>query len=255
MAAASPPTLWEALALDEVRRPVVAIVGGGGKTSLLYALGGEAAARGVTAVLGGTTRFTRPDGAPPLVVMPGDATAELGAALVRHGVVVVTSGLEPQNRLGALSETQVAAVASLGHLGLLALEADGSRTRPFKAPGEREPVIPHEATHVVVLVGADAIDAPLDEAHVHRPERVRALLDTPRERTTVDVITRVLLHAEGGRRGVGGRRFVVLVNKADLYLERARELAEALLEGGAPRVVLTSFLTGADPVRALLTRD
>ncbi|MBM3141253.1 MAG: hypothetical protein FJZ92_13875, partial [Chloroflexi bacterium] len=56
--AAPPTTLWEALALDVVERPIVAIVGGGGKTALLYRLGREAQARGVAAVLAGTTRFT-----------------------------------------------------------------------------------------------------------------------------------------------------------------------------------------------------
>lgn len=247
--------LWDALALEAGTRAVVAIVGGGGKTSLLYALGREAAARGVHTLLGGTTRFTRPDDAPPLVHWGGDSVSEVKSALEAHGVIVVSTGNEPQERLGALEPAQVSRLATLPDLGLIALEADGSRMRPFKAPGEREPVIPAEATHVIAVVGADAVDAPLDEAHVHRPDRVRVLLDAAdasAERCTVEVIARVLLHPEGGRRGVEGRRFVVVVNKADAHPDPASRLARALIEGGAPRVVVAAFASRERPVLEVL---
>ena len=169
--------LWGALALDAAQPPVVAIVGGGGKTSLLYRLGREAEARGLRAVLGGTTRFTRdPAGPmPPIIVEREAALAErVSEALERAAVVVAATSREPQHRLASLPDAVASALARIDGLGLLALEADGSKMRPFKAPADHEPVIPSAATHVVAVVGADAIDAPLDEAHVHRPERVCA---------------------------------------------------------------------------------
>lgn len=252
-----PLDLWDALDLAGAAPPVVAIVGGGGKTSLLYALGREAAARGLRAVLSGTTRFTHPAGSPPLAFFVRDAGREVAAALERDSVVVATSGPEPQERFAALSLVEADALARLPGLGLLALEADGSRMRPFKAPADHEPAIPASATHVVAVAGADAVDAPLDEAHVHRPERVRALLDGPLALSTtctIEVITRVLLHLEGGRRGVQGRAFTVVVNKADAYPEGANALAQALSAAGAPRVVVTSLQDPTAPVRGVFVQ-
>jgi len=256
--AAPPATLWEALALDVVERPIVAIVGGGGKTALLYRLGREAQARGVAAVLAGTTRFTpAPPGRMPALVAEADAALPraVGAALATRAQVVASTGTEPKGRLGAIAPGTAAALAALPGVGLVALEADGSKFLPFKAPGEHEPVIPPAATHVVAVVGLDALGAPLDEQHVHRPERVRAIAGETVERCDAGVIAQVLASEAGGRKGVGGRRFAVLVNKADLDERRALALARAVRAAGVERVVVAALRDEARPVRAVLGDD
>jgi molybdenum cofactor cytidylyltransferase len=248
--------LWEALGLDRGSEPpVVAIAGGGGKTTLLYALGREAAARGRTAILGGTTRFTPTVGRrmPPVVMADEpDLVPAARRALGEQPVVVVTPGRAVQGRFAALSPEVANALARLDGLGLLALEADGSKQRPFKAPAEHEPVVPASATHIVVVVGADAVGTPLDEAHVHRPERVRALLEgsgLDAARCTPGAIAHVLLHPEGGRRGVERRAFAVMVNKADTHPGEAADLARTLAAAGAPRVIVAALRDEATPVR------
>lgn len=256
---APPATLWSALALDAVRVPVVTIVGGGGKTSLLYRLGREAVAGGRRAVLGGTTRFTpAPPAAMPPVVTADDVVlaAAVGAALREHAVVVASAGDRAKGRLGPMSPETAGRIATLPGLGLLALEGDGSKMLPFKAPAEHEPVIPPAATHVVAVVGLDALDAPLDAEHVHRPERVRALAgsdaDGDAARCDAMLIARVLAHPQGGRKDVGDRRFAVLVNKADLDPAAARALGQAVRAAGVERVVVAS-LRADRPVQTLLT--
>jgi len=240
----APTRAWDALDLDAVAMPVVAIVGGGGKTTLLYRLGHEAAAAGRHAVLGGTTRFTLAPAAlmPPLVTAD-DASlpAALAVALRDSPVVVASTGDRPLGRLGPLAPETVDAITGLPGLGLLALEADGSKLLPFKAPSDHEPVIPAAATHVVTIVGVDALDAPLDEEHVHRPERVRAIVGAGATHCDAALIARVLASPLGGRKHVGERRFSVIVNKADLAPERARALAEAIRAAGVPRVIVMSL--------------
>jgi len=247
------PALWRALDLDSAETPVVAIVGGGGKTSLLYRLGEEAVALGRAAILAGTTRFTpRPvAGLETTIIERADASIvdAARAALSGERPLVLHAGDASKGRLQPITTEVADALAGLAGLGLLALEADGSKMLPFKAPADHEPVIPSTATHVVAVVGARAIDAPLDEEHVHRPERVRAIVgDVPR--CSAEVIARVLADERGGRKGVGERAYSVVVNQADEDPIAAGRLAQALIEARAQRVVVASLRDRERPVWA-----
>lgn len=240
--------LWHALALDEFRgAAVVAVVGGGGKTSLIYALAREVAALGGRPIVTGTTRFTpTPHGwpMPPLIEAP---PAEVAARVMRApgaGTLAV-AGVEsqPAGRLAPLTPEVIEALAGLGGVDVVLVEADGSRARPFKAPGDHEPVIPACATHVVAVVGASVLGQPLDEVHVHRPECVRALLPGLPADAVCDasLIGRVLAHQEGGRKHLGGRPFAVVVNQADTHPEAAQAIAEAIRQAGVARVLVTAL--------------
>lgn len=259
--AALDPLLWRALGFGEPsagRPPVAAIVGAGGKTSLVYRLGREAGALGRRVVLCGTARYTGTEHADqPLVLRDAEERlpARVVAAWARGVGTVIASGVDRERpaRLVPLSPATIAALARLPGLDGLFIEADGSRMLPFKAPAEHEPAIPAAATHVVALVGLDALDAPLDAAHVHRPERVRAICDRPT--CDADLIARVLASAQGGRKHVDGRAFAVVVNKADLDRAGALRLADRIAAMGVPRVVVAQLRNEATPVVAVIAPD
>jgi len=251
----SPSPLWDALALDTDPCPVVAVVGGGGKSALIYRLGAEAVALGRRAVLTGTTRFTRTaSGAQFRVVVAADDSLPraVAAALATEPVVIATRECLPKARLAGLAPQSVAALAAMPGVGLVAIHADGSRQRPFKAPGEHEPTIPDAATHVVAVVGLDALGAPIDETHVHRPQSVLALVGAATH-CDASVIARVMVDARGGRKNVANRAFVVVVNKSAADPAAAAMLARAIREAGAARVVTTELHDAANPVRSVLT--
>ncbi len=248
--------LWHALALDEFRGvPVVAVVGGGGKTSLVYALAREVAALGGRAIVTGTTRFTpAPHGwpMPPLIEAPPAEVAARVAQAPGAGTLAV-AGVEPQpaGRLAPLTPEAIAALAGLAGVDAVLVEADGSRARPFKAPGDHEPVIPACATHVIAVVGASVLGQPLDEAHVHRPECVRALVPGLPTHAVCDasLIARVLAHEGGGRKHLDGRPFAVVVNQADSHPEAAQAIAEAIRQVGVARVLVTALRDAERPLR------
>lgn len=248
--------LWHALGLDEFRGvPVVAVVGGGGKSSLVYALAREVAALGGRAIATGTTRFTpAPHGwpMPPLI----EVVTGLAAPRVAQGPglgTLVVAGVEPQppGRLAPLAPEEIEALAALDRVDAVLVEADGSRARPFKAPGDHEPVIPPCATHVVAVVGASVLGQPLDEAHVHRPECVRALVpDLPTDAVCdASLVSRVLAHEGGGRKHLDGRPFAVVVNQADTHTEAAEAIAEALRHWSVMRVLVTALRDVERPLR------
>ncbi|GMU41497.1 MAG: hypothetical protein AMXMBFR23_23630 [Chloroflexota bacterium] len=256
MDAPLPPALWNALGFGDPgdgRARVVAIVGGGGKTALAYRLGWEAAALGRRAMVTGTTRFTRLAPMPPLVEAAPDAILGRAEAAWQPGQPLVLAGMEAQTkgRLAPLACETVDALARTEGIGLIAVEADGSRMRAFKAPGDDEPVIPASATHVVAVVGASILDAPLDAEHVHRPERVRAIVD--REVCDATLIAAVLASPTGGRKSSEGRPFAVVVNQADVDEAGAARLGRAVLAAGVGRVVVASLQDAARPVREVLT--
>jgi probable selenium-dependent hydroxylase accessory protein YqeC len=57
----------------------------------------------------------------------------------------------------------------------LLIEADGSRQRPLKAPGEHEPVIPSFIDKAVVVAGLSALGKSYSSEYVHRVEEYSKL--------------------------------------------------------------------------------
>jgi probable selenium-dependent hydroxylase accessory protein YqeC len=244
--------LHEALGL--ATRDCVAIVGGGGKTTIMFRLAAEVASGSGGVVVGGTTRFTPPrSGAmpPACILTESDNAGQVVArALESSPSVTCTTGRGDKGRWLPITEEQVASIAARPEVALTVLEADGSRNRPFKAPGDSEPVIPGCASVVLAVVGLDVVGEPLSEECVHRPELVSSLTGTPLgEPITVATVASVLLHALGGRKCLPPfSRWIPVLNKAEGdRLQNGRELARLLLQGGAERVVLATA-SAPDPV-------
>jgi molybdenum cofactor cytidylyltransferase len=240
---------------------VVALVGGGGKTTAMFRLAGEVVERGGRALTTTTTHiFATQIALAPAHVPAANVTGErLLAALAQHGHALVTGPINPDTKRAAGVSLDLFRQLRSWCPGVCLLnEADGSRTRPFKAPAAHEPVIPAETTLVVVVVGADAFGKPLNDGHVHRPELVGALSGAPLGAPiTPEVVARVLAHPEGGRKGVpAGARVVVLINKVESAPDRtpARETAERLLREPAIASVLLASVRAEDPVLEVCAR-
>lgn len=245
--------LWQALAV----RPgdVIALVGGGGKTTALYRLGRELTARGVPVVLGGTARFTPPeDGPAPNLLLLTEEGEAPPLPLSGPWPLTVSAGHGGKGRLLPVPVAWVDTWHTRHPDWVLVLEADGSAMRPFKAPAEHEPVIPPSTTLVVPVIGIDVVGRPLDATHVHRDTIVAALTGAPLgEPVTEQIIAATLLHPLGGRKGVPpGARWVPLINKADTTerLAHAERLA-ALLAAEAERVVIARLKREPPVVRVV----
>ena len=148
--------------LLNIGRGVTALIGGGGKTTLLYTLTEELRKKG-TVLLCTSTHIMRPT---QYEVLERASEAEVSAALSAHGAVCVG---EPsaEGKLGPPS-LPFDALARLADYVLV--EADGSRRLPLKAHAPHEPVIPANAQRVVLVVGADGFGKPIRDV-CHRSER------------------------------------------------------------------------------------
>ena len=248
-------------ALEIAKDDVVALVGGGGKTSAMFRLAREVVARGGSAITTTTTRiFAAQTALSPAHVLVGDATRDrIAADLAIHRQVLIIGDTNPRDgKADGVSLDLFGRLRSWFPSACLVNEADGSRMRPFKAPAAHEPVIPVETTLVVPVVGADVFGQTLDADHVHRPELVSALSGAPLgTKVTPEIVARVLGHPEGGRKGVpAGARIVVMINKVDGLPDRkpAHDTAERLLRDPAIHSVVLTAVRADNPVLEICAR-
>jgi probable selenium-dependent hydroxylase accessory protein YqeC len=128
------------------------------------------------------------------------------------------------------------------------VEADGAAERPVKAPAEKEPVVPGSATCVVAVMGLEVLDRPLGPDLVFRPERVSRITGLQNgDRMSPVTLSRLFLHDEGLFKNappLAAR--TVFLNKLDRLPreEDARALSMEILSGpvdGVDRVVVGSL--------------
>lgn len=195
---------------------VTAVIGSGGKTTLLRTLGEELSAAGRTVVLCTTTHIFPFAGLENLI-SPTEET--LRRALETHGPVCAGTPEASTGKLTAPS-LPMARLAELADVVLV--EADGARGLPLKAHGPGEPVIPPEAGRTVCVLGLSGLGLPVAVA-AHRPEVYARLAGTGEcDPVTPELAARVL-----NREALAD---VYLLNQADTP-ERwgwSRRLAEAL---------------------------
>lgn len=237
---------------------IIVITGGGGKTSLMYALGREAFRHGLRPVFTTTTKLLPPKTC-DLEVIIVDQPSQLGEQLKEQStkgrLQVVCSGISPEGKLLGLQPRDIPRLLE-GEADLVLVEGDGSAGRPFKAPGLNEPVIPAVATLVVPVVGIDCLGRPLTAEFVHRPEKVEQLTGLQQgQPVTPQVVAQVLTHPLG----YGGNlpkdcRWLPFINKVENpdQLMQAREIVERMaIEKTFParsfRVVLGA-IQNPDPV-------
>ena len=187
----------------DIHPGVTALIGAGGKTSLLYRLAQELSAEH-SVIVATSTHIFPPDHIPCV----------LRTGKVRGAVCV---GTPCENGKLTAPEQSFEELARLADFVLV--EADGAGRRPLKAHETHEPVIPQNANQVICVVGASGIGAPVEEA-VHRPAVFTRLsgqtFATPE--AIAAVLTKEALHDR------------VLINQADSpqRLAAAKELAALL---------------------------
>jgi len=244
-------------------KSLVALTGGGGKTTLMFRLADELVAAGQRVVTTMTTKIfvSQMARAPICLVLHGESAllAQLPEALSEHGHALVAGGtVVEEDKAAGVTPEFVDRLAAHPAVDAVIVEADGSRRRPFKAPAAHEPVLPARATVVVPVVGLDVVGRPLTADAVHRPELVAALTGAALgDPVTPELIAAVLAHPAGGAKGVPpAARLIPFLNKAEdaASLAAARRIARRLLAHPIVDSVIIGAAEAADPVREVWGR-
>jgi probable selenium-dependent hydroxylase accessory protein YqeC len=216
---------------------VVSLVGGGGKTSAMFALGRLFTRRGLRVLAATTTRILDPETASERegrlfgkVVALGDPASREGRKILSDAESPLVLGSRHEGeKLCGVDPAAIDAVADL--FDLVIVEADGSRGLPIKAPASHEPVVPASSCAVIGVVGLDALGRPMNERVVHRPELFGPLVGCAHgERITAAHVARLAASPLGLFKGAPAKaRRIVLLNKADLVAsESATACREAI---------------------------
>ena len=173
--------LWELLG---IRPGLTAVIGSGGKTSLLRVLAQELSHRG-TVLVSTTTHIMRPNWC------PFAATAAELCDGFAHSPIVCAGSYNPEGKLTApdFPGWQYAA-------DFVLVEADGSKRLPAKAHETWEPVLPPERTRTVCVLGASAFGQPIRQA-AHRPAIYARLAGAPWSASITPEMAARVICAEG----------------------------------------------------------
>jgi len=251
-------SLIDALGLGP--REHIALVGAGGKTTLMLSLGDELRRSGKRVIASTTTKVWHREAlqCEKVLLVADDAAWEKIAKeeLSRQGSVFVGRSVLDTGKVEGIPPSLADAVYRDPKVHHVLIEADGAAGHPLKAPAENEPVIPRSVTMVVAMMGLEALNARLDETTAFRVEQVRTVtgLDTGGV-LTPSALSQVFLHPAGLFKGTPeGSRKVVFLNKGDLIKEEMKvvELADLLLSDRLKkieRVIVGSLKMGVYQIR------
>ena len=201
-------------------RDRVALVGAGGKTSLMFQLARDYGTR----VICTTTTHLALDqlqGADRHLSVEDPSQLPGLEDHFPEDVLLVTGPEVETNRVsgpGPAVMEKLVGLAAAWDCPLL-IEADGARKLPLKAPADHEPPIPDFVDAVIVVIGLSGLGKPLLADWVHRPELYSRLVDLPLGRVLEsEHLVRGLVSPEGGLKNIPpGARKILFINQVDSF--------------------------------------
>lgn len=196
-----------------------AITGGGGKTSLMLALGRCFAARYRTLVTT-TTKIKRPAEHECDSLTVGPVSALANEAALEKSLIAAGASYMGQKLVGYKPE-EIDRLAGSGIFERIITEADGSHGLSLKAYEEWEPPVPSGTECQFVVLGADIFTAPLTEENVFRLGALSEKHGIKRGETISRIKLAALLsdRSEYLKNSPAGAFRILLINKCELLSE------------------------------------
>ncbi len=239
------------------KNSVISVTGGGGKTTTIFTIAQEVAAEGWSVLITTTTAMLHPDLESQeydQLFINEDHMLPIQEKNWGSGITIAarmfdyktgkTLGFDPQ----VIDKLSAASIYDL-----ILVEADGAKNLPIKAPAAHEPVIPESTNMVLGLIGLDALDKPLNERYVHRPQQLSELSGVTIDSPITGQVIEALVHSPLGvfKGSPTAAQQVVILNKAATadHAEKGRQIGETILANSDQiAMVLICEMQAADPV-------
>lgn len=206
------------------KKHTICLVGGGGKTTVMYELAAAWAACGCKVLVLTSTHILCP--------VDSSFAADVPAVqnLWQQGRYAVIG--TPEFATGKLTLPPQSVYEALKlQADVILCEADGSRHHPCKVPAEYEPVLLPDSDIVLAVAGMDALGRPLAQA-CQRSQLAAELLGCSAEKIIdAQMLASLLRSEQGAHKNVGKRTFYIVLNKCDLLPAAQQEEMLRLLVG------------------------
>lgn len=186
---------------------LIALVGGGGKTTTMSYLADKEAKNGKRAIITTTTHIQRLDGFVSI-----DMASELKSYKWTDKPLVI--GVDEGKKLSSISLAEIERLKD--YSDIVFIEADGAKRLPIKVPNMTEPVIPKNVDTVIICMGIDAIGKTIKEK-CFRYEIAKSLYGLSDEQIITEELAAIILTDDrAGLKGIEkNHRIHYIINKVD----------------------------------------
>ncbi len=230
---------------------LISLVGAGGKTTTMYTLAAELAAKSMRVVTTTTTNLYVPRQSETDTLIISAETPTLlkmvNSAWKQYQRITVAAKAIGEGKINGLQLDQPYELLIRSGADVVIVEADGARRSMIKAPAEHEPVVPPQTNIALLLMSAEVMNQPLSAEIAHRPERIAAVLAinlgdvlTPRH------VARLMTNEQGAMKSIPETANVhlLLTHVTEKNTAMTREVAELVQSSGRGIKVLCSTRPG-----------
>ncbi len=240
--------------LQVKEKELICLVGGGGKTTTMYALAKALSLQGQNVGISTTTSIFYPDKGEVDRFILKENTEKLHRVLYskvkNNKIIGFGANITPERKVKGIDGQEIDQIYKMGYFDYLIIEGDGAKGKPLKAPAEHEPVIPSLTTMVLMVIGIDGHGVILNEENVHRPHLISKITGIPLGEALTSVgIATLVKNNKGLMKAIpSNARIFLLINKVDSQ-ERYRlaaKIAQDVLkkdDSRIERILLCNMLT------------
>jgi probable selenium-dependent hydroxylase accessory protein YqeC len=213
--------------VEDADGAAIALIGGGGKTTLLHTLGAEFSEYYPRVLLSSLTKSAVSIDH-PAKLLENDLQDQFEGVFSHSNPLLVLGKALSDQKLSGLRNRELSSL--IQGVDVCVFECDGARNLPLKAHNQSDQIVPDFSTHLLVVLGAEVSGTSLNDGHVHRPGLFRQLWGLDRnQHITPEQIARTVTSKKGYFSKVLHEiKCAFFVNKADQHYSKAVEIAEAI---------------------------
>lgn len=208
--------LKNVLSIKKNEKFMIALVGAGGKTTTMLYLAEYYKKLDMRVLVTTTTRIFVPEKSKYDNFIMNESE-NIDFKDIRKGTITLLGkGIEKNNKVIGLDIKTIDELYLKSLFDIILVEADGSKHKPIKAPELHEPVIPIECTHVIGVIGLDALGSEVNDENVHRLKAFKRITEAKNgDLINNNMLLSLINHENGLFKNVPKKsKKILLLNKA-----------------------------------------
>ncbi|KRQ87548.1 hypothetical protein ABG79_00349 [Caloramator mitchellensis] len=197
-----------------INNEVITIVGGGGKTSIMFKIASELKSQNKRVLVTTTTKMYYPTEGQCDQYFNFD---DFDIKNIKCNIIVVCKEVLRQDKVLGLDVEQIKHLLDLNIFDACIIEGDGSRGISIKAPEEFEPVVPIFSKMVIGVIGADALYKEINDKNVFRVVKFCKVTGSNKGDLLDEKVVSKLINSDNGlfKETPSMARKIAVINKVD----------------------------------------